>query len=470
MLGNPPWVRQELLKNSKQLLVTFDSFSSTADSSVFFLERALDAARPHGRVAMLTPNKWFRANYAERLRKILRERSRLLLLVDFGHSRTLFRDADTFPAAVIFESMPFTVPDTENALYVQALEADRERYSLEVLIREHAIHVPHLNLRADRWQLEESGVSDLLNRLTATGRELSSLLKRPILRGLLTGFNKAFYITTPLRDSLVASDAGSAILFKKLLRGRDVKRWVPRWDGLWHLVIPSSQNHSWPWSSTPSAAESIFEETYPAVYAYLKQFEKPLRERQDRGMYWWELRSCDYYEEFEKPKVIVQCIAYYSQFGFDEQAYYVNNKVIVIPTNELSILAILNSRVMWWIVNRMFQHMKDEGLSIDVQFLKKLPMPALDEQLRLNIEHVTRELMIAHSVGTRPHGEIIRLEMLLDDFIQDGFHLTAQERRVLKNSLPLRDPVVSLTESGYAGVVVNDLAVSGFHEDISVND
>lgn len=100
--------------------------------------------------------------------------------------------------------------------------------------------------------LEESGVSDLLNRLMGTARHLLSfLLKRPILRGLL---NQA--------------------------RQRR-----------------SSQRH---------------------IHAYLKQFEQPLRERQDKGTHWWELRSCDYYGDFERPKVIVQCIAYYSQFAFDE--------------------------------------------------------------------------------------------------------------------------------------------------------
>lgn len=226
VLGNPPWVRQEMLKPIKQLLPKFVAFTSTADSSVYFLELAMLTCRVFGRVAMLTPNKWFRASYAENLRTILRERCRIELLIDFGHSRNLFPDADTFPAAVAFQMVGSPVPDSETARFVQAHDSDRERHPLPELIRINAVAVPHSNLRPDRWNLEDSGASTLLDRLMTTGGTLEPLLGRPILRGLLTGFNEAFYVATPSRDAMLAASPDSESLFKKLLRGRDVKRWV----------------------------------------------------------------------------------------------------------------------------------------------------------------------------------------------------------------------------------------------------
>lgn len=451
MLGNPPWVRQELLKPYKKMLVVLDSFTSTADSSVYFLERSRSITRLGGRIAVLTPNKWFRASYAEKLRKILREMCRLHLLIDFGHSRNLFPDADTFPAAVIFEPTSSPVADTETTLFVQAHDSDRKRHSLQQLVREHSVDVRHANLRPERWHLESSEASDLLNRLMDTGRTLESLLSRSILSGLKTGFNQAFYVETSLRNSLVTADPASELLFKKFVRGRDMKRWLPQWKGQWHIVIPSSQNRAWPWSSAASEeeAETIFAKTYPLVHAHLKDFEHPLRERQDKGRYWWELRACDYYEDFEKPKILVQCIAYYSQFALDRSGYYVNNKVIVIPTDDLYLLALLNSRVMWWIINRTFQHMKDEGLSVDVQFLRRLPIPILEEEERGRIESVAKELIQAAGM-TAPDPDTIRLlESRLNVLMMDAFQLTDQERRFLQNSLPPRDPLATV-EGGVA--------------------
>ena len=195
-LGNPPWVRQEMLKPIKQFLPKFRSFTSTADSSIYFLELSVLTCRPCGRVAMLTPNKWFRASYADNLRKFLRERCRISLLIDFGHSRNLFPDADTFPAAVVLEPVASPVPDSEIARFIQVHDSDREGHTLTELIHTNAIAVPHGNLRADRWQLEPAGASGLLDRLLATGRPLEAVLAAPIIRGILSGLNEAFYVAT----------------------------------------------------------------------------------------------------------------------------------------------------------------------------------------------------------------------------------------------------------------------------------
>jgi len=264
-LGNPPWVRQELLKASKQLLQTFKSFASTADSSVYFLELNVLTCRPRGRVALVTPNKWFRATYAEALRSFLRERCRIDLLVDFGHSKDLFPDADTFPAAVVLQPVVSAVPDGDTGRFVRAHDSDRERQTLADLIQTRPVSVPHGNLRPERWLLEDPSASGLLDRLMATGRPLEPLLQKPILSGLKSGFNEAFYLETQRRNAMLAADPTCEHLLKKFLRGRDVKRWVSVWEDQWHIVIPSSQNRTWPWSNAANEveAESIFAATHP---------------------------------------------------------------------------------------------------------------------------------------------------------------------------------------------------------------
>jgi hypothetical protein len=156
------------------------------------------------------------------------------------------------------------------------------------------------------------------------------------------------------------------------------------------------------------------------------------------------LRACDYYGDLENTKIVVQCIAYYSQFGLDEEGYYVNNKVIVIPTGDLYVLAVLNSRVTWWIVNRTFQHMKDEGLSVDVQFLVNLPVPEPTGELRAAIESTTRQLISVAGHSTGEVGLVREMELRLNNLVQDAFQLTDEERDVLANTLPPRDPVATV--------------------------
>ena len=273
VLGNPPWVRQEILKPVKNLLSVYPSFKGTADLSVFFLDRSLQVTSQTGRVALLTPNKWFKADYAEALRTTLRRRARVQLLVDFGHSRVLFPDADTFPAAVVLQPAMFAVPDTEMFHFVRAHDEDRERYDLADLLRQFAVSVPHANLRAERWHLEESGASDLLDRLLSTGTTLLRYVGRSPTYGVKTGFNEAFYLDSATRDAIVQTDPSCRPLIRKFLRGRDINRWTCRWDSQWHILIPSSQNHSWPWShaTTDDEAEHIFAEEYPSLHCHLKR-------------------------------------------------------------------------------------------------------------------------------------------------------------------------------------------------------
>lgn len=438
VLGNPPWVRQELLKAEKRLLTQFASFASTADSSVYFIERGVQVGNASGFVAMLTPNKWFRSAYAEPLRTFVRQRCRVTFVVDFGHSRTLFPGADTFPALVALRPVSCPVPDSEGATFVRAHDADLANQSLRERIATAGVRVAHASLRSEHWHLEDSAITDLLERLLRTGKTLEASLSRGLLSGLKTGFNEAFYVDGHTRDALVALDPSSAPLFKKMLRGRDIKRWAPEWAGLWHIVIASSQNRTWPWSActTEAEAESVFAKTHPSVHQHLKKFESALRSRQDRGSFWWELRSCDYYDVLDGPKILVQCIAYYSQFALDHGGHVVNNKVLIIPSDDPFLVAVLNSRLVWWIVNRTFQHMKDEGLSVDVQYLKKLPIPVVSPELRAAIAALGAQIMSESDAAARA-----RLELTLDQAVMRAFAMTQSEEKTLVESLPLRDPV-----------------------------
>src|SRR5580704_15926244 len=270
VLGNPPWVRQELLKSVKQLFSNFITFCSTVDSSVLFLERAVQICKIGGFIGLLTPNKWFRAAYGKDLREFLREHTRVHLLIDFGHSHNLFPDQDTFPAASVFEPVGLRVPDGETLKFVRAHDADRRDTDLSTLIASQFKIVPHADLRSDRWQLEDAAESALLDSLMKSGQQLAKYLGAMPLSGIKTGLKEAYYLSSGLRNSLVEDDPSCTSLIRPFLRGRDIKRWNSEWAHQWHIVIASSHNHRWPWSdgSTEQHAEEVFAETYPSIHRH----------------------------------------------------------------------------------------------------------------------------------------------------------------------------------------------------------
>ena len=161
------------------------------------------------------------------------------------------------------------------------------------------------------------------------------------LMGIKTGCNDAFLIDTPTKNALVSADPRCAEIIKPYVRGQDVSRWAPDWAGLWMIALKSSENCPWPWAEAGEEAESIFAQTYPALHAHMSQFREPLIKRQDQGRYWWELRSCGYWHEFAKPKIMYQDITWRSQFCHDTLGTLSNNTVYFLPSDDLWVTAVL---------------------------------------------------------------------------------------------------------------------------------
>jgi len=441
MLGNPPWVRQEFLRNVKKLLSIHRSFKSTADLSVLFLELSILTTNNEGFVALLTPNKWFRSNYAVNLREVVRQACLVVFLVDFGHSRNLFPEADTFPAAVILKPVRQRVDDETTFRFLKAHDSDRARKSLKELIVNNTIHIPHRQLLTHAWQLEHPHIYNLLCELLDAGQPLKQYVGNQVYSGIKSGFNDAFYINTKERDAFVESNPGAASLLKPFLRGRDMSRWTCDWENRWHIVIPSSQNKAWPWSqcADENSAEVVFAQTYPLIHAHLKQHKAGLKKRADRGTFWWELRACQYYDIFDNPKILVQCIAYDSQFLIDSDGFFINNSSLLIPSSDLYLLAVLNSRVMWWIINRTFQHMKDDAVSMEIHYLENVPIPEADDETRSRIEKLAKEVIEA-KVARDPE-KVLEVDTQLSSLVEFAFGLRDAESQILAGSLPPRDPL-----------------------------
>jgi hypothetical protein len=115
-----------------------------------------------------------------------------------------------------------------------------------------------------------------------------------------------------------------------------------------------------------------------------------------------------------------------------------------VPSEDLYLLAVLNSRVTWWIINRTFQHMKDDGISVDVQFLLALPIPCADAPLRTDIESLANRLIHLSQSSVADAAEQSDLELRLNSLVQQAFALTPEEVGVLQRSLPPRDPIMLL--------------------------
>jgi hypothetical protein len=390
VVGNPPYVRQEHLRPIKGYLAgRYETYSGTADIYVYFYEQAMRLLRPGAHVAYITANKWLRAGYGEPMGAFLSSKAETREIVDFGHA-PIFKDADTFLAIAVLRNAPRR--ESETARVTQFPRASLGTVTLNEYTRLRGVSVPVRRFGAAAWSLEDAEIDGLMETIRRAGVPLKDYLGASPYYGIKTGFNEAYFIDTPTKDKLIAADPQCAEIIKPYLREQDIKRWSPEWAGWWVILLKSSENYEWAWANAENP-ESVFATTYPSLYVHMKTHATNLQRREDRGRYWWELRSCSYYSQFRKPKLVYQVIQFHSAYGYEPTETYINDKGFMLPTDATWLYAALNSPLLWWFGWRYFQHMKDEALNPAGEKMVDLPIARPTDEIRAESETAVKRLI-----------------------------------------------------------------------------
>jgi type I restriction-modification system DNA methylase subunit len=379
VISNPPYVRQEWIAKDKPFFEQhYRAYDGVADLYVYFYELGMKLLKPGGRLGFVVTNKWMRAGYGEPLRKFFSQSAWVEQVVDFGHAKQIFPDADVFPS-ILVSRRPTNVPSPPSAR-VCAIPRDQLRIDdLSRQIKREGYDVPRDRLSAEPWSLEPPGVVNLIEKIRANGINLKDFAGVKPLYGIKTGLNEAFLIDTKTKDELIAADRRSAEIIRPYLRGQDIDRWCPEWAGLWMIF----------------SRKGTQIEEYPAIKKYLLRFRERLEPRpkdyartdwpgRKPGSYlWYELQDpVDYWKEFEQEKICIQRIAYHARLAIDRKQFYLNDSAIILPTTDLWLLAVLNSPAIWYLAFRTFPHKKDEALAMDIPYVQDLPIPSPSELVR----------------------------------------------------------------------------------------
>jgi hypothetical protein len=234
---------------------------------------------------------------------------------------------------------------------------------------------------------------------------------------------------------LIEEDSKSTEVIKPWLRGRDLKRWCVDWNGYYFLAIQNSSdkdaNTPWGNAETEAKAENIFQQTYPAVYKYLKRYEDKLKKRSDQGKFWWELRACAYYANFSDPKIIYPDIAKRPEFAYDVTGAYSGNTSYIIPTGELYLLGVLNSSVVEFFYNQISSTIQQGYLRFIAMYMERIPIPDPTPDQRAAIEALVRKLLDAERQG--PH--VQTWERALNALVYQVYGLTEEEIAIVEGTM-----------------------------------
>ena len=338
VVGNPPYVRQELISAQKDYLQGhYQVFQGMADLYSYFIERSMKLLNPNGVYGVIVANKWMRANYGEPLRRFLKAHT-LYEIIDFG-DLPVFETATTYPCIIIAGN-----PGKEIGPIKLTLAKTLKFNSLTEYVDHNYGQLNKDSLSDAGWSLAGEIEQDLIKKIAQIGEPLGEYVNRKIYRGVLTGLNEAFVIDSETKERLMAEDARSIEIIKPFLTGKEIKRYQPLPNKHYLILFPKGFTREK--GQNPKDAWKWIKENYPAIGGHLEPFEPNAKKRYDKGEYWWELRSCDYYSEFEKPKILLPEIALKMQATFDENwGHYSGDTTYIIPVNDKYLLGIINSNL-----------------------------------------------------------------------------------------------------------------------------
>lgn len=189
VIGNPPYVRQELIRSIKPILKRLFSevYAGTADLYVYFYNRGTELLRTSGVLTYISSNKFLRAGYGGRLREFFINRMRLHILLDFGSVSVFGASVNT--CIVLIENSGPNGAAFSTATFHD--EADILRLSDAFQERSFSIHT--CDLSPSGWTLTSSEALSLLERLENMGTPLGEYVDG-FYRGVVTGCNDAFII------------------------------------------------------------------------------------------------------------------------------------------------------------------------------------------------------------------------------------------------------------------------------------
>ncbi len=431
IIGNPPYIRQEHIKDIKPLLQKQyqDFYNSTADIYTYFFALAYHLLKEKGFSAFITSNKYARAKYGAKLREWLLQKTTIVSYMELNALK-VFESAAVDTSIMNFIKQ---TPPKENSFnYYEPTPDDKDdlKSTPSLSMKQNA-------LSTESFIFANATLLDLRDKIESVGTPLKDW-DIQINYGIKTGANEAFIITTEKREEILNACKTqeerecTERLIKPILRGKDIKRYSYEWADLW--VINTHNGYT---SNLKSKIPPIDIEKYPATKAHLDAHWDTIATRCDQGDTPYHLRNCAYLEDFEKEKIVYPCImAKEPCFVYEEKGFYAPAPANIITGDKIEIkyiTALLNSKCIYFAMRKFYMGGGIEG-ELKTNNLEKIPIPQITEKNQELADKITdgaRQILALKEKDPRANTQ--GLEKEIDALVYQLYNLTDEEIKIIED-------------------------------------
>ncbi|MGL2710458.1 class I SAM-dependent DNA methyltransferase [Helicobacter pylori] len=435
IIGNPPYIRQEQIKDLKPLLQKQyqDFYNSTADIYTYFFALAYHLLKEKGFSAFITSNKYARAKYGAKLRELLLKKTTLVSYMELNALK-VFESAAVDTSIIHFIKQ--TPPKESDFKYYEPTPDDKDDLK----------STPFLSMKQNALSTESfifanASFLDLRDKIESIGTPLKDW-DIQINYGIKTGANEAFIIPTEKREEILNAcktqeeRKRTEALIKPILRGKDIKRYSYEWAHLW--VINTHNGYT---SNLKSKIPPIDIEKYPATKAHLDAHWDTIATRSDQGDTPYHLRNCAYLEDFEKEKIVWNPVSGEYFFTFIKDEFYFNNSLFMMTSRTLEtrdlyyILGLLNTTLYRWLMIQMTNLITIGKYAYGSKDkIERLPIPQITEKNQELADKITDcAERILKSKAKDPKANTQRLEKEIDVLVYQLYNLTDEEIKIIED-------------------------------------
>ncbi|BAW63276.1 class I SAM-dependent DNA methyltransferase [Helicobacter pylori] len=435
IIGNPPYIRQEQIKDIKPLLQKQyrDFYNSTADIYTYFFALSFNLLKEKGFNAFITSNKYARAKYGAKLRELLLKKTTIVSHMELNALK-VFESATVDTSIMNFIKQE--PPKESRFNYYEPTPDDKSdlKSARSLDMRQNA-------LSTESFIFADATLLDLRDKMESVGTPLKDW-DIQIYRGILTGANEAFIIPTEKREEILNAcktkeeRKRTEALIKPILRGKDIKRYSYEWAHLW--VINTHNGYT---SNLKFKIPPIDIEKYPAIKAHLDSHYDTIATRSDQGDTPYHLRNCAYLEDFEKEKIvygeIVQEPRFYLDNGECELGYFYAEATSFILTGEhlRYLLGMLHSKLITFAFKTFYAGggLGESGYRYKKAFIERLPIPKItpqNQKLARKITDGAKQILALKEKN--PKANTQKLEKEIDALVYQLYNLTDEEIKIIE--------------------------------------
>lgn len=441
VIGNPPYIRHEEIKDLKiHFKSQFKLFSGTADLYIYFIERGFHILKISGVFTYIMPNKFMQAGYGKLARGFLLEQN-LIEIIDFGDFQ-VFEEATTYPCVLTASK------ETPQQIFrVTKVHSADFNQDFPTYVANSSNEIQHKSLNDETWIVSSSQDQILLKKVVSKSTKLVEYVGEMGKYGIKTGLTEAFVINQETKEVIISKDPNAADIIKPFLLGRNVSPYgagkhthylllVPKGFTIKRNLPPNDVNFV---SEPPPRYGNMefddawfwFRNKYPSIAEYLYPFRSKAEVRADKGDFWWELRACDYYDKFEKPKIMYQVLQVKPCFIYDEKGMYCNNSMWFIPSDDKVLLGILNSRMGWWLISKYCSAIQN-GYQLIWKYFSQIPIAHGEQVVRNQIAALVNNILVIKDNDSA--ADTTALEAEIDQLVYALYGLTEEEIKIVEGS------------------------------------